>query len=149
MNSQLAIALHILGFLASRDGEALTSDLLARTYGTSPVVLRRVLAKLQRAGLVETQRGAGGGSVLARDASAMTLRDAYLAVAGKEGGLLPQHPGGCDGVIAPILASYVNEMFSEAEQALLDKLGTITIAAMDRHIRSQIVAARRGQSMDC
>lgn len=139
MNSQLPIALHILGYLASAKGKAVTSEALAASYGTSPVVLRRVLSKLNRAGLVRTQRGAGGGSVLARKASAIDLRQAYEAVADQSKLLLPQHPGGCDGIVAPILADYVNEMLGSAEQALLDKLATITVARMDRVVRRKIL----------
>ncbi|MFK8025543.1 MAG: Rrf2 family transcriptional regulator, partial [Ilumatobacter sp.] len=97
VNSQLPIALHILGFLTSRNGEPLTSEVMASTYGTSPVVLRRVLAKLQRAGLVETRRGASGGSLLARDPRTITLRDAYEAVS-IDPQILPRHPE-CEGRI--------------------------------------------------
>ena len=81
MNSQLTIAAHILAVLAHRDGQgAVTSDILAKGFGTNPVVIRRVLAQLKRAGLIESRPGAGGGSILARDAETITLRDAYEAV---------------------------------------------------------------------
>ena len=139
VNSQLTIALHILGFSAARAGEPVTSDELARTYGTSPVVLRRVLAKLQRAGLVETQRGRGGGSVLARDASTITLREAYEAVADDQQ-ILPRHPSGCAGRAALVLADFVNDLYADAERALLERLEAVTVAEMDRHVRSQIRA---------
>ena len=137
MNSQLPIALHILGFLASRRGEPLTSEVMARTYGTSPVVLRRVLSKLQQAGLVATQRGAAGGSVLARSAESITLRDAYEAVTDEEA-LLPRHPEGCEGRVAPLLAQFVNEVMGDAERALLERLQSVTVAQMDERMRPSI-----------
>ncbi|GAB5536259.1 MAG: Rrf2 family transcriptional regulator [Rubricoccaceae bacterium] len=144
MNSQLTIALHILGFLASRGGESLTSEEMARTYGTSPVVLRRVLSKLQRAGLVETRRGVGGGSVLARNANAIHLREVYEAVTDSPE-ILRRHTGDCTGVVAPVLAGYVNELYAEAEQALLAKLEAVTIAEMDRVVGARIRAAVRAE----
>ncbi|MEL6614702.1 MAG: Rrf2 family transcriptional regulator [Bacteroidota bacterium] len=137
MNSQLTIALHILGFSAARAGDPVTSDELARTYGTSPVVLRRVLSKLRRAGLVETRRGPGGGTVLARPASAITLRDAYDAVA-DDSHILHRHPSDCQGRAATVLAEYVNGLYADAEQALLERLGATTIDEMDRHVRAAI-----------
>ena len=140
MNSQLPMALHIMGFLASCGGDALTSEVLAATYGTSPVVLRRVLAKLKRAGLVQTQRGVGGGSVLARDAGSITLREVYEAIA-DEMKLMPPFSGHCCGPVAPVLASYVNELFAEAEQALLAKLEAVTVAKMDEEVRQRVGAA--------
>lgn len=135
MNSQFTIALHILGFLAAKDGQPLTSQILAKTYGTSPVVLRRVLAKLQRAGLIQTQQGAKGGSTLARNATEINLREAYEAVTG-DTELLTRHPEGCSGMFAPILAKYVNDLLGDAEQAMLRKLEGVTVAKMDQQIRS-------------
>lgn len=141
MNSQLPIALHILGFLASQRGEPLTSDVMADTYGTSPVVLRRVLAKLQRAGLVETKRGVHGGSVLARDPSAINLREAYDAVS-DDLHVLRRHPNGCAGAIAPAVARFVNDVMGDAEQAMLDRLEAVTVAEMDTRVRADIRATQ-------
>ncbi|MEM9513378.1 MAG: Rrf2 family transcriptional regulator [Actinomycetota bacterium] len=142
MNSRLPIALHILGFLTARGGEPLTSEVMAATYGTSPVVLRRVLAQLQRAGLVETRRGVNGGSVLARDPSTITVRDAYTAV-NDEPDLLTRHPEDCAGRVEQAMADFVNGLMSDAEQALLDRLNTVTIAEMDQQIRRSLRTAPR------
>ncbi|MEM7167982.1 MAG: Rrf2 family transcriptional regulator, partial [Planctomycetota bacterium] len=80
MTSDFAIALHILGFLTSRDGGPLTSEEMARTYDTNAVVIRRVQSKLRKAGLIETRRGVNGGSILARKPEDIDLREAYAAV---------------------------------------------------------------------
>ena len=142
MNSQLPMALHIMGFLAFCGGDALTSEVMAEAYGTSPVVLRRVLAKLRRAGLVQTQRGVGGGSVLARDAGKVTLREVYEAITEDTKLMPPYSKRGC-GPVAPLLAGYVNELFTEAEQALLARLEAVTVAEMDRDVRQRIFASRK------
>lgn len=143
VNSRVTIALHIVGFLASRDGKPLTSDRLARTYGTSPVVLRRVLAQLQRAGLVETQRGKGGGSVLARSPEKISLKEVFEAVStGTE--LIPRHPGEGEGGVAPVVASYINDLYAEAERAFFEKLDDVSVASMDRTVRLRIYEA-----LDC
>ena len=134
VNSQFPIALPILGFLAARGGGPLTSEVLADTYGTSPVVLRRVLAKLQRAGLVETRRGAHGGSVLGRDPSTINLRQAYEAV-NADPQVLARHPE-CDGRVERAMAEFVNGLMGDAEAALLAQLEAVTFEEMDRHVRS-------------
>ena len=136
MDSQLTIGLHILGFLTSA-GRPLTSEVMARTYGTSPVVLRRVLAKLQRAGLVETRRGAGGGSSLARPAEEINFLEVYEAVY-ETTQLLPRHPGDGKGPVAPVIAEYVNALYDEAEEALLERLEEVTVAQMDRAVARRI-----------
>jgi len=141
VNSQLPIALHILGFLTARGGEPLTSDVMADTYGTSPVVLRRVLAKLQRAGLVETKRGANGGSVLARDPKTITLRQAYEAVS-DDAQVLCRHPDG-EGRVAQAMGKFMNDAMGDAERALLETLDAITVAQMDVQVRANLSAATR------
>lgn len=138
VNSQLPIALHILGYLTACGGESATSEAMAKSYGTSPVVLRRVLTKLQRAGLVETRRGAKGGCVLARDAHTMTLRHAYEAL-DAEPHLLARNPGS-GGRIEGVLAEFMNDVMGEAESALLAQLEAVTIADMDRRVRSALSA---------
>ncbi|MEM9135183.1 MAG: Rrf2 family transcriptional regulator [Actinomycetota bacterium] len=142
MNSRLPIALHILGFLTARGGEPLTSEVMAQTYGTSPVVLRRVLAQLQRAGLVDTRRGVNGGSVLARDPATITVRHAYEAVT-DDPDVLPRHPTDCSGRIEQAIGSFVNDLMSDAEEALLLRLESVTIAEMDVRIRATLRQATK------
>lgn len=136
MNSELAIGLHIMGFLCARRGEPLTSVVLAETYGTSPVVVRRILSRLSQAGLIETRRGVGGGSVLARNPSQINLRHVYEAVS-ENPELLRRHPGDESGV-AQVLSDYVNDIYEQAEEALLRKLESVTIKQMDAVVRPQI-----------
>ncbi len=142
MNSQLPIALHIVGFLAAAAGQPLTSDRMAKVYGTSPVVLRRVLSKLQRAGLVATQRGVNGGSVLARAPSDISLREVFEAVRDDKP-VLTEYSTKCSGGVAPVLGNYLNELFADAEEAMLRKLEKVTVAQMDRTVRKRIMRAVR------
>lgn len=82
-NSRLTIAVHALAWLAfaqRRGKEALTSDQVAASVNTNPVVIRRSLGDLRRAGLVEVRHGAGAGWSLARSPEEITLRDVYEAV---------------------------------------------------------------------
>jgi Rrf2 family protein len=80
VNTQFSIAVHILAGLAYRGDREATSAHLAMSVNTSPSFVRRVLAKLSRAGLVETATGKAGACWLARDAKAISLLDVYQAV---------------------------------------------------------------------
>ena len=60
--------------------EGVTSAHLAESVNTSPSFVRRTLAKLSKAGLVETATGKAGACWLARDARAISLLDIYRAV---------------------------------------------------------------------
>lgn len=82
-NSRLTIAVHALAWmaLAQRRGKVLlTSDQVAASVNTNPVIIRRSLGNLRRAGLVDVRRGAGAGWNLARAPAEITLFDVYEAV---------------------------------------------------------------------
>jgi Rrf2 family protein len=83
-NSRFAVAVHVLTLLAWAGDEPLKSDYVACSVNTNPVVIRRILCALARAGLVTSQTGAAGGSRLARGAGEITLRDVYRAVEPRE-----------------------------------------------------------------
>ena len=68
-NSRLTVGVHALAWmaLAQRQGrEVLTSDQVAASVNTNPVIIRRCLGDLRRAGLVGVRHGAGAGWSLAR-----------------------------------------------------------------------------------
>jgi len=80
INTQFPIAVHLLTALGFRGGKNATSALLARSVNTSHSFVRRVLAKLSRAGLVETATGRAGSCWLAKDPRRISLLDVYRAV---------------------------------------------------------------------
>jgi DNA-binding IscR family transcriptional regulator len=82
-NSRLTIAVHALAWMAlaqRRGRELLTSDQVAASVNTNPVIIRRSLGDLRRAGLVDVRHGAGAGWSLARAPQEITLLDVYDAV---------------------------------------------------------------------
>ena len=82
-NSRMTIAVHALAWmaLAQRQGRAvLTSDQVAASVNTNPVIIRRSLGDLGRAGLVRVRHGAGAGWSLARAPEEITLLEVYDAV---------------------------------------------------------------------
>jgi Rrf2 family protein len=79
-SSRFVVAVHVLVLLAHEGGRALTSDYIAGSVNTNPVVIRRVLRILAKAGLVHSVEGAGGGTMLARRAGEITLTDIWRAV---------------------------------------------------------------------
>ncbi|MFE0633303.1 Rrf2 family transcriptional regulator [Streptomyces sp. NPDC058864] len=92
-NSRLTVAVHVLTWMAldrRDDGPAATSERIAGSVNTNPVVIRRCLGELRRAGLVESRRGAGAGWNLVREPESITLLDVYRAV--EDGTLFRLHP---------------------------------------------------------
>jgi DNA-binding IscR family transcriptional regulator len=139
MNSRLTVASHVLGliaFLEREEGRGATSDELAASVGTNAVVIRRVLGQLKGAGLIDSRRGTGGGSVLALDPRDITLRAVYEAVQDHPRALIGRHANGVgeDCQVAPVIAEYLNEVYVDAEEALKSTLGRVTVDAMSRDV---------------
>ena len=60
INTQFPVAVHILAVLAFFKDENITSSDLARSVGTNPVVIRRLITQLKSAGLVDARTGVKG-----------------------------------------------------------------------------------------
>lgn len=73
-------ALRIIVYLADRDGEPATTRQIAQVTKVPEGYLSKVLQGLARAGLVRSQRGLHGGSVLQRPAAALSVYDVIDAV---------------------------------------------------------------------
>ncbi len=80
VNTQFSIAVHLLACLACCGDQSTTSTNLANSVNTSPSFVRRIMARLSRAGLVETATGKAGACWLAKDAKDISLLDIYQAV---------------------------------------------------------------------
>jgi len=133
----LSDALHVMAHLVGQPGPR-TSAQLASCLPTHPVVIRRLLAQLQAAGLVHSSRGHGGGSQLARPAAAITLHEIYRAV-GAPPLVLPgrrDSGGGCP--IQQLVNDALQEGARQAQQLLEHRLQTRTLdqlgAAFAHHL---------------
>jgi Rrf2 family protein len=127
-NTRFAVAIHALGMLAFGEELNVTSDDIAKSVRTNPVVVRRLLAQLTRQGLVTVKLGAGGGARLTRRAEQITLCDIYLALG--EGPLFQvpllgeTHECAVGRSVGPVLTS----VLLRAEKGLLAELQAVTLA---------------------
>jgi Rrf2 family protein len=128
---RFAFAVHILAVLARQPESGVTSQALAASVNTNPVVVRRLLCALQRADLVVTQKGAGAGSRLGRSPEAISLAEIYRAVEPEAnvGGMHPQQPDQrC--CVGRKIQETLREVFEEAQEALEAALARRSLAAV-------------------
>ncbi len=78
-NQRFAISVHALTLLASSE-EPLTSEAIAGSVDTNPVVIRRTMASLREHGLVGSKSGAHGGWHLLRKPKQIALCDIYRSL---------------------------------------------------------------------
>lgn len=79
INTKFPVAVHILTTAAFCRERPATSELIAKSVNTNPVVIRRLVAMLKQAGLVEVRSGVGGVS-LRLPPEEITLLAVYNAV---------------------------------------------------------------------
>src|SRR3569833_2259520 len=80
LSTKLAAAAHIL-LLVAIDGDArkLTSVEIASSIGKNSSLIRGLMAKLKKAGLLHSRRGSGGTSLMCKP-SDISLLDVFRAV---------------------------------------------------------------------
>ena len=91
-NTQFAIATHMLAALGYAAGKEVNSADIAGSVNTSSSFVRRILAKLSKAGLVKTATGKGGACWLARPPRTISLLDIYRAVEAPKAFAIHQYP---------------------------------------------------------
>jgi Rrf2 family protein len=122
------MAVHVLTVLAYKDGDRVTSELLARSVNTNPVVIRRLLLALQEARLVETRKGAGFGSRLSRSAARIDLGEIFRAVEQEEAFCLPPKKPNQACPVGHCIQAALEQVFSSALQAMKQDLARTTLA---------------------
>lgn len=86
ISSRFTVALHIFTCVEIfKEDHKVTSEFLAASVNTNPVIIRKILAQLKNAGLIRVARGTGGIE-LTRDLSEITFYDVYEAIEPLEGG---------------------------------------------------------------
>lgn len=120
--------------------EPMTSEVLARSMDTNPVVIRRIMAGLREAGYVHSEKGHGGGWTLASDLSKITLRDIHEALGGPSLlaiGNRTESPG-C--LVEAAVNAQLSKSFHDAEELLLARFGEVTLAMLSDDVRARHAA---------
>ena len=134
VNSRLASAVHIMSFVAHAGDAGTTSEAIARSLRTNPVVVRKILKLLEREGLVALRRGRHGGVALRRPPSGIALGQIYKAVENESGvfALRSQVHERC--VVACAMKQRLGPVFNAANDAVEHALSKTSLAELTRGI---------------
>lgn len=143
MSSRFAVAVHVLTLLAQAGDEPVTSEYMAGSINTNPVIVRRIVGALRRAGLVAMQLGPGGGARLARRPEQITLRDAYRAVEDRKLFSLHHQQPNPQCVVGANIQATLESVFGEAETVMEEVLANVTVDQI-----LQDVLARAGRTVE-
>ena len=140
ISSRFTIALHIFAAIDvfGKDYKV-TSEFLAGSIQTNPVIVRNVLSQLRDAGLVRITRGSGGAE-LAKAPEGISFYDVYAAVEAVEDGKLfrfHKNPNP-DCPVGRNIHNLLDDMLDDIQNAMEQEMKRYTIADLDYGIESLI-----------
>lgn len=127
-----SVAVHCLIFIHEAKGIAkVTSNLLAESTGSNPVVIRNILSALKKAGIITVPRGTGGAELCAAP-SQITLYQIYSAL-DPDGiiSIIGIHP--CDSRPCPVaqnIRKVLTPSYHKIEDAVKKTMEEITLQSM-------------------
>ncbi|MBA8795832.1 Rrf2 family protein [Friedmanniella endophytica] len=130
-NTQFAVAVHVLTYLAGAAGRPVSSEELAGSTNVTGVHIRRVLGPLRDAGLVQSRPGPGGGWALAGNPTAITLDRVWTLLQGDDPVLGLHGPNPACPVGRGIRSS-LEALDAEVALALRRRLSAVTVADLLR-----------------
>ena len=133
-SQRFAISIHALTLLASSSAP-LTSESIASSVDTHPVVIRRTMAGLREFGLVQSKSGANGGWRLLRAPEKIHLCDIYRSLGEEDLLSMHAHPNRYCPIGGNIRRALEN-VFASAQDALVDSLSQYTIADILQDVRA-------------
>ncbi|HEU5119232.1 MAG TPA: Rrf2 family transcriptional regulator [Isosphaeraceae bacterium] len=139
MSSKLSVGIHVLTIFALKPDEPLTSEFLACSVNTNPVVIRRLLGCLRESGIVESKTGVGGGWLLKVDPERITLLDILRSVEPQdEVFALHRSEPNPDCPCGLHIQSVLTEVYDKVREGMIRQLAGISIACISGKIRSRM-----------
>ena len=134
MTSEFAIAVHALVYLNHRQ-QTVSSEALASNVCTNPARVRKVMAKLKKAGIISTKEGLEGGYhfekrlILRKFKAGMRRIEVDFVSASWKSGDKEM-----DCMIASGMAAIMDEIYADLDELCRKRLESITIASIEAKI---------------
>lgn len=134
VNSRFSVAIHILSLIAStKDAHTLTSDFIASSVNTNPVVIRRISSQLKKAGLITSHAGMSGYKLTFAPKD-ITLLAIYRAVQAPEDLFAIHDNPNPNCAVGKQIQSTLDDVFCSIQQAMESKLEEETLQDILDHL---------------
>lgn len=129
ISSRFTIAVHVLICIETfKNDHKVTSEFLASSVNANPVIIRRLLQQLKKAGIVSVTRGSGGTDI-EKPLHEITLFDVYDAVeCVEDGGLFHFHEN--PNPLCPVgknIHSILDTRLEQIQKAMEHEMKSVTI----------------------
>ena len=128
ISSRFTMAIHMFACIETFKNQKMTSEFLASSIGTNPVIIRKLLIQLKKANLLKVLRGTGG-VIISRPLNQITFLDVYKAVeCNKDEELFHFHENPsvkCQ--VGRNIHSSLDDKLNKVQKAMEDELSKITL----------------------
>lgn len=135
ISSRFTMAIHMFACIDTFSDQKMTSDFMAASIGTNPVIIRKLLQQLKAAGLIEVSQGTGGVTIT-RPLDQITFLDIYKAVeCAPDEQLFHFHENpnpNCP--VGKNIHHVLDERLHEVQKAMEDKLAEMTLADVKKDV---------------
>lgn len=128
LSTRFSVSVHILCVLYYNKDIDCNSELIAGSVNTNPVVIRRLVSSLKKAGLVKTTRGVGRIE-LAKDLKDISLCDVYQAVDNVNAPLFGLHENvnpNCP--VGRNINSVLREKMDDMQRIMIEQMADIPVS---------------------
>ncbi len=128
ISSRFSVAVHILILLEYVQDRVVTSEFISKSVNTNPVVIRRIMGNLKKAGLIEIKSGTGGAQLL-KCPDKISLFEVYQAgEVIQDGELFNIHDkSNSDGPVGAKIQGILEIFLLKAQKAMEEVLKSVTI----------------------
>ena len=140
-DSRLSRMLHVLLHMARCDGP-MTSEAIAAMLRTNPVVVRRTMAGLRNAGYVRSDKGHGGGWILACALDRVSLLDVHRAVGGPRLFAIGNEHSNPDCAVERVVNDTLEDALRDAETLLVARLSAVSLAELSSGFDARCAAVQ-------
>jgi Rrf2 family protein len=133
-NTRFAVAVHIIMVLANHPEETVSSERIAKSVCTNPVVIRRILSDLASAGIITSQLGKGGGAKLALKPKQITLDKVFAAIEPDGVFAIPEKPANKSCQVSCCMKRLLQEVLNGTDHAMLKYLRSYSIQELLKEV---------------
>lgn len=137
VDTRFPVSLHIMTVLAYHQPKLVTSEYLAEGIKTNPSFIRKLVASLSAAGLVESVRGKMGGARLVKSPKEITLDQIYTAIGESPLMAIPDKAPKKSCTISCSMGNILNNVSKEIEDTTLRHLKKQSLKDLLDQVQSQ------------
>ncbi|MFN2744583.1 MULTISPECIES: Rrf2 family transcriptional regulator [Bacillus] len=131
VNTRLSVAIHILSLIAANPRES--SEMIAASVNTNPVVIRRMISQLKKADILSSRPGVAGAS-LKRDPAEISLLDIYRAVQPQEELFAIHEKPNPNCPVGKQIQATLDQTFHSVQQAMENELASKSLKDVLTHL---------------